>query len=90
KSYQRLFINFQIDSTLIFSPQEDIKQSKQPFLFIHGELDKTVTYRQAITNYEYVSNTNKKFYLVKSAGHNETGHNSKEYYQVLNNFLQNK
>jgi pimeloyl-ACP methyl ester carboxylesterase len=89
-SFQRLFINFQMESTLIFSPQEDIKQSKQPFLFIHGELDKTVTYTQAMNNFEYVSNTYKRFYLVKNVGHNETDYNIKEYYKIIDNYLQNK
>lgn len=85
--FQRMFIRIQMDETLKFSPQEDIKKSKQPFLFIHGDMDEMIPIEQALVNYQSVSNANKKIYTVKNVGHNDTDEYRDEYFNILNSFL---
>lgn len=90
KKSQRLFLKIKMDSALTFNNQENIKKTTQPFLYIHGELDKTVTIQQATINFQLTPNNNKVFYKVVGAGHNETDKNKNEYLEVVRQFVSPK
>lgn len=90
KKSQRHFLKIKMDSTLKFNNQEYIKNSTQPFLYIHGELDKTVTLEQATRSFQLTQNRHKIFYKVTGAGHNETYKNKTEYLDIVRQFIATK
>lgn len=62
----RLYGGFDIDE---FSPIEQVKKSKIPTIFVHGDSDGFVPLEMSIANYEACSASKKKLYIVEGADH---------------------
>ena len=62
----RLYGGFDIDE---FSPIEQVKKSKIPTIFVHGDSDGFVPLEMTIANYEACSASKKKLYIVEGADH---------------------
>lgn len=62
----RLFGRFDIDE---FSPIEQVKKSKIPTIFVHGDKDNFVPMWMSEKNYEACSASPKRFTVIKGAAH---------------------
>ena len=62
----RLFGGFDIDE---FSPIDQVKKSKIPTIFVHGDADDFVPMEMTLANYEACSAEKKQLYIVKGAAH---------------------
>lgn len=62
----RLFGGFDIDE---FSPVEQVKKSKIPTIFVHGDEDFFVPIEMTKKNYEVSNASKKELYIVKGAAH---------------------
>lgn len=62
----RLFGGFNVDE---FSPIEQVKKSKVPTIFVHGDEDYFVPLEMSKENFEASSATKKELYIVKGAAH---------------------
>lgn len=61
-----IFGHFNIDE---FSPIEQVKKSKLPTIFVHGDEDALVPMEMNERNFEACGAEKKKLYIVKGAGH---------------------
>ena len=62
----RLFGGFDLDE---FSPIEQVKKSKIPTIFVHGDIDGYVPMEMSERNYEACSAKHKKLVIIKGADH---------------------
>ena len=62
----RLFGGFDLDE---FSPIEQVKKSKIPTIFVHGDIDGYVPMEMSEQNYEACSAKHKKLVIIKGADH---------------------
>ena len=62
----RIFGGFNVDE---FSPIEQVKKSKIPTIFVHGDEDFFVPLEMTRTNFEASSATKKELYIVNGAAH---------------------
>ena len=62
----RIFGGFNIDE---FSPIEQVKRSRIPTIFVHGDKDSFVPIDMSRENYEASSATKKELYIVEGAAH---------------------
>ena len=62
----RIFGKFNIDE---FSPNEQVKKSKLPTIFVHGDDDHFVPMWMSEKNYNDCSSSTKRFTVIKGAGH---------------------
>ncbi len=62
----RIFGGFNIDE---FSPNEQVKKSKIPTIFVHGDADDFVPREMTERNYKDCSSDKKELYIVKEAAH---------------------
>ena len=62
----RLFGGFDLDE---FSPIEQVKKSKIPTIFVHGDIDGYVPMEMSEKNYESCSAKHKKLVIIKGADH---------------------
>ena len=62
----KIFGGFDIDET---SPIEQVKKSKIPTIFVHGDTDAFVPMEMSERNYAACSAENKKYVVIKGAGH---------------------
>ena len=62
----RIFGGFNIDE---FSPIEQVKKSRIPTIFVHGDKDYFVPIDMSRENYEASSATKKELYIVEGAAH---------------------
>lgn len=61
-----IFGKFDLDE---FSPIEQVKKSKIPTIFVHGDADNFVPIEMTKANFEACSAEKKKFVVIKGAGH---------------------
>ena len=62
----RIYGGFDLDE---FSPIEQVKKSKIPTIFVHGDIDFFVPIDMSVANYEASSATKKELYIVEGAAH---------------------
>lgn len=62
----RIYGKFNIDE---FSPYEQVKKSKIPTIFVHGDADHYVPLEMSEINYEASSAVKKELYIVEGAAH---------------------
>lgn len=62
----RIYGGFNLDE---FSPIEQVKKSKIPTIFVHGDKDFFVPIDMTVANYEASSATKKELYIVEGAAH---------------------
>lgn len=62
----RIYGRFDIDE---FSPLEQVKKSKVPTIFVHGDADDFVPLEMSKQNYEACSAERKRFVIIKGAAH---------------------
>lgn len=62
----RIYGKFNLDE---FSPIEQVKKSKIPTIFVHGDADDFVPMEMTRKNYESSSATKKELYIVEGAAH---------------------
>lgn len=81
----RIYGRFDLDE---FSPIEQVKKSKLPTIFVHGDADTFVPMEMSKTNYEACSAEKKKFVIIEGAPHGLAFPVAREkYLEILREFF---